>query len=69
MTAWTWSPADEILQDAVADCLATIRFGRLISRTIPTAAIAARLQVGADEAAEFMPTEPQHLGAVWELAS
>ena len=63
-----WSPADEILEEACRDVVSTIRFGRLISRTIPTAALAARLQVGADEACEFMPTEPQHLGAVWEAS-
>jgi hypothetical protein len=61
--------ADQTLNDACHEVIATIRFGRKVGRDVPTTVLAMALQIAVEEAAPHMPVEPQHLGAVWELAS
>lgn len=58
--------ADEILTNAVREVVAAYRLGRRIDRTVPVATCAEALFRATCEAAELMPTEPAHLGAVWE---
>lgn len=58
--------ADDIIRAVVREVIAAIRLGRRIDRHVPTATLAAALERATYEAAGMLPSEPIHLGAVYE---
>lgn len=60
---------DAILTSACRDVIATSRLGRRIGRTVPTANLAARLSIAAEEVALLLPEEPAHGGRCWAMVA